>query len=114
MRVVIRRKRRASKGVSTDLLIDERINAVSTLAFFLANATNKSQLIAVILSKCQHHGMSFRCLKIMEFLLKLYGLRIVQTRDKHRYTCYHRSIRRFSLSYSFQLEFLQPTRTAAR
>jgi len=41
-----------------------------------------------------------------EFLLKLYGARTVQTLDKHRYTCYNRSIRRSSLSSSFKLESL--------
>ena len=82
---------------------------VSTQASFLANATNKSQLIAMIRTKFQHHGMSLRCLKIMEApqrtLLVLErnssSSLIVQTLDKHCYTCYHRSIRRSLLSYSF-------------
>src|SRR6218665_218328 len=63
---VVKQQRQASKGVSRDLLFDERIKAVSTHSSFLANATNKSQIIAMILSKFQHHGMSLRCLKIME------------------------------------------------
>jgi len=49
-----------------------------------------------------------------EFLLKLYGARTVQTLDKHRYTCYNRSIRRSFLSSSFKLESLPPTSAAAR
>src|SRR6218665_4162543 len=49
-----------------------------------------------------------------EFLLKLYGARTVQTLDKHRYTCYNRSIRRPSLSSSFKLESLPPTIAAAK
>src|SRR6218665_1044611 len=36
-----------------------------------------------------------------EFLLRLYGARTVQTLDKHRYTCFNRSIRRPSMSSSF-------------
>jgi len=129
---VVEQQRRASKGVSSDLLFTEQIKAVSTQASFLANATNKSQLIAMFFTKFQHYRMSLRCLKIMvpsstkdvtragvEFLLKLYGVRIVQTLDKHRCTMhmpppFHDSIRRSSLSYSFHLEFMPPTRAAAR
>src|SRR6218665_3217659 len=230
-------QRRASKGVSRDLLFDEQMKTVSTQASFLANAANKSRLIAMIITKFQHHGISTRqadadadsliastgltlaksekkpvviigtdtdllvilvsqatsemnvhfcgtnppivhdiqaiqkaighiqtylmtldaitgcdttsalfshgqkkafllaqtdsidVLEVFEnhgsfkedvtrageeFLLKLYGARTVQTLDKHRYTCYNRSIRRSSLSSSFKLESLPPTSAAAR
>src|SRR6218665_146305 len=53
-------QRRASKGVSRDLLFDEQMKTVSTQAFFLANAANKSRLIAMIITKFQHHGISTR------------------------------------------------------
>ena len=94
---VVEQQRPASKGVSRDLLLDhERIKAVSTQASFLANATNKSQLIATILTKFQHHEMSLRCENHgsptknftragEEFIFKLYGVGIVQTLDKQLY-----------------------------
>src|SRR6218665_2089124 len=63
---VVEQQRRASKGVSRDLLFNEQIKAISTQESFLANATNVSQLIAMILTKFQHYGMPMRCLKIME------------------------------------------------
>src|SRR6218665_2542851 len=54
-------QRRASKGVSRDLLLfDEQMKTVSTQASFLANAANKSRLIAMIITKFQHHGISTR------------------------------------------------------
>src|SRR6218665_2166298 len=53
-------QRRASKRISRDLLVDERIKDVSTLASFVANAANKSRLIAMIIMKFQHHGISTR------------------------------------------------------
>ena len=48
-----------------------------------------------------------------QFLLKLYGARMVDTLDRYRYTCYNRSISRSSLSSSFKLESLPPTSAAA-
>src|SRR6218665_604000 len=63
---VVEQQRRASKGVSRDLLFNEQIKAVSTQESLLANAKNVSQLIAMILTKFQHYGMPMRCLKIME------------------------------------------------
>src|SRR6218665_556607 len=226
-------QRRASKGVSRDLLFDEQMKTVSTQASFLANVANKSRLIAMIITKFQQHGISTRqadadadsliastgltlakskksscdnwhllvilvsqatsemnvhfcgtnppivhdiqaiqkasghikiylmtfhaitgcdttsalfshgkkkafllaqtdsldVLEVLEnhgsskedvtrageeFLLKLYGARTFQTLDKHRYTCYNRSIRRSSLSSSFKLESLPPTSAAAK
>src|SRR6218665_4091488 len=53
-------QRQASKGVSRDLLFDEQMKTISTQASFLANAANKSRLIAMIITKFQHHGISTR------------------------------------------------------
>src|SRR6218665_2477308 len=53
-------QRRASKSVSRDLLFDEKMKTVSTQASFLVNAANKSRLIAMIITKFQHHGISTR------------------------------------------------------
>ena len=116
----VEQQRRASKGVPVciDFLCDEQIKAISTQVSFLANATNKSQLIAMIFTKFQHHGMPLNRLKPWklhkgagdEFLLKFYCARTVQTPLQ----CYHPYIHRSSLSPSFKLEFLPPTRAAER
>ena len=48
-----------------------------------------------------------------QFLLKLFGARMVDTLDKYGYTCYNRSISRSSLSSSFKPESLPPTSATA-
>src|SRR6218665_393494 len=67
----------------------------------------------VVLEVFENHGNSKEDVTRAgeEFLLKFYGARrpTVQTLDKHRYSCYNRSIRRSSLSSSFKLESLPPT-----
>src|SRR6218665_3544420 len=107
--------------IKTYLMTLHAITGCDTAPALFSHGKKKAFLLAQtdsldVLEVFENHGSSKEDVTRAgeEFLLKLYGACTVQTLDKHRYTCYNRSIRRSSLSSSLKLESLPPTSAAVR